>query len=172
MEIKTERLVLRPLGLQHLKSTHAYAADPEVTRYMMFLPVESIDETRKYLADCEREWQKPIPGFYEFAILLEGVHIGGVSLYFDTAPDLGELGWILNPEYQDRGYATEAAKGLLELGRDHLGIRRFIAHCDADNRASQAVMRKLGLTLTDDTGTRKNRGAETESREYQYELFI
>lgn len=172
MEIKTERLTLRPLGPEYLESTHAYAADPETTKYMMFLPVDSIDETRRFLSDCEREWQKSIPGFYEFAVLLCGVHIGGVSLYFDTAPDVGELGWILSPGYQGRGYATEAARALIEWGREALGVRHFIAHCDAENAASQAVMDRLGLNLTDDAGTRKNRGSDEVRRECMYELWV
>ena len=172
MRIDTERLVLVPLGLEHLESTHAYAADPETTKYMMFLPVDSLDETRRYIADCVAEMQKPVPGYYEFAVLLNGVHIGGVSLYFDTAPDIGELGWIIAREYQGHGYAAEAARALIDWGREALNVRRFIAHCDADNLASQAVMRKLGMTLTDTSGTRKNRGSDELRREYLYELTI
>ena len=169
MKIDTERLVLVPLGPEHLESTHAYAADPETTKYMMFLPVDSLGETRKYIADCVAEMQKPVPGYYEFAVLLNGAHIGGVSLYFDTAPDIGELGWIISRKYQGRGFAAEAARALIVWARDALSIRRFIAHCDADNLASQAVMRKLGLRLTDDTGTRKNRGSDALRRELLYE---
>ena len=172
MKINTERLTLVPLGPEHLESTHVYASDPENTKYMMFLPVESLDETRKYIADCVAEMQKPVPGYYEFAVLLSGVHIGGVSLYFDTAPDLGELGWIISREHQGHGYAAEAARALIGWARNALHIQHFIAHCDADNLASQAVMRKLGMALTDASGTRKNRGSDELRREYLYELTI
>ena len=71
-----------------------------------------------------------------------------------------------------RGYAVEAARALIGWARDALHIRHFIAHCDADNLASQAVMRKLGMTLTDTSGTRKNRGSDELRREYLYELTI
>ena len=170
--IKTKRLTLVPLSAEHLESAYAYSSDPENTKYMMFLPVDSIEETRKFIEDCQRELEKDVPGYYEFAVLLDGKHIGGVNLYFDTAPDIGELGWLFLPEYQGRGYATEAARALLEWGRDTLGIRHFIAHCDAANLASQGVMRKLGMTLTDAAGTRKNRGSDELRREYLYELFV
>ena len=46
------------------------------------------------------------------------------------------------------------------------------AHCDAENRASQGVMRRLGMTLVDDAGTRKNRGSDELRREYLFELSI
>ena len=172
MTIKTNRLTLVPLSMEHLQTAHAYSSDPVLTKYMMFLPVESIGETRKFIEDSQREWQKDVPGYYEFAVLLDGVHIGSVSLYFDTAPDIGELGWLLRPEYQGHGYAAEATRAMIDWARDHLGIRHFIAHCDAGNLPSQGVMRRLGMTLTDDTGTRKNRGSDELRREYLYELYV
>ena len=172
MTIQTERLALVSLSMEHLAATHAYSSDPEITKYMMFLPVDSIDETRKLIEDSQRELEKDAPGYYEFAVLLDGVQIGGVNLYFDTAPDLGELGWIFPPESRGHGYATEAAQALIEWARDVLGIRRFIAHCDAENTASQGVMRRLGMVLTDASGTRKNRGSDELRREYCYELHL
>ena len=172
MEIHTNRLTLVPLSMEHLQTAYAYSSDPVLTKYMMFLPVDSLEETKKFIEDSQRELEKDVPGYYEFAVLLGDRHIGSVNLYFDTAPDIGELGWLFLPEYQGRGYATEAAKGLLEWGSTHLGIKHFIAHCDAENLASQGVMRKLGMVLTDDTGTRKNRGSEEVRREYAYELRL
>ena len=172
MEIHTNRLTLVPLSMEHLQTSYAYSSDPALTKYMMFLPVESIEETKKFIEDSQRELEKETPGYYEFAVLLGEKHIGAVNLYFDTAPDLGELGWLFLPEHQGHGYATEAAKGLLEWARDALGIRRFIAHCDAENLPSQGVMRRLGMVLTDATGTRKNRGSDEIRQEYVYELTL
>ena len=172
MNINTNRLTLVPLSMEHLETAYAYSSDPALTKYMMFLPVDSIEETKKFIEDSQRELCKDVPGYYEFAVLLGKKHIGSVNLYFDTAPDLGELGWLFLPEHQGHGYATEAAKGLLEWARDALGIRRFIAHCDAENLPSQGVMRRLGMVLTDATGTRKNRGSDEIRREYVYELTL
>lgn len=169
VELQTERLALRPLGPEYLESTHAYAADAENTKYMMFLPNESLDETRRFLADCARAWQEADPYALEFAILLDGAHIGGAGLYFDAGPGAAELGWVLRRDCHGRGYATEAARALMDFARERLGIRRFVAHCDAENLASQGVMRKLGMTLTDAAGTRRNRGSDELRREYAFE---
>ena len=40
MTIQTERLALVSLSMEHLAATHAYSSDPEITKYMMFLPVD------------------------------------------------------------------------------------------------------------------------------------
>ena len=168
MEIKTERLTLRRLGPEYLESTHEYVSDPENTRLMMLLPHESVEETAAYLRYCAEEWEKPEPAIYEFAVLLMGVHIGHVTLEMNGPRDTAELAWIFHPAHHGHGYATEAARAMMDYARAHLGIAHFIAHCDSENAASQAVMRKLGLILADTTGTRKNRGSDDLRREYLY----
>ncbi|MGX8705449.1 MAG: GNAT family N-acetyltransferase [bacterium] len=172
IEIKTERLTLKPMGPEFLHSTHAYASDAENTKYMMFMPTDSLDETRAWLEDCAAEWAKPHPIDMEFAILLDGRHIGGVGVDYLERRDAAELGWVLHPAYHGHGYATEAARAVLDFAINTLGERRFIAHCDAANLASQSVMRKLGMTLTDASGTRKNRGSDEVRQEYTFELDL
>ena len=168
-QIVTERLVLTPLGTVYLDSVNEYALDYENTKYMCHLPNRDSDETLSFLKDVEAEWQKDSPDFYEFALLYGNRHIGSVSVYFENG--VGELGWIVNRKYWGNGFATEAAKALV----DHFskrGRRRFIAHCDTENTASFKVMEKLGMTRTGRSGGRKNRGASEESFEYQYELEV
>ena len=44
LEIKTERLTVRPLEMSDLFTSFAYAGNPENAQYMMFLPKDSINE--------------------------------------------------------------------------------------------------------------------------------
>ena len=80
MTIKTERLLLRPLCLDDMKTVHEYASDLENTKYMLFLPNTTEQETITFLNSVEQEWQKTTPSFYEFAIVLDGIHIGAISI--------------------------------------------------------------------------------------------
>ena len=171
MELKTERLLLRPLGTEYLESTHEYASDIENTKYMLFLPNESIEETRSFLLDCEQEWKKETPSYLEFALLLDGVHIGAVGIYMNEEYDTIELGWILHKKYHNLGLTTEAAREIIDWAMDTLGIEYFIAHCDAENMASQAVMKKLGLAKVSVTGGRKNKASDEERQECLYEMW-
>jgi RimJ/RimL family protein N-acetyltransferase len=59
MDIKTERLTLTPLGLRFLDSTHEYASNPEITKYMIHLPNETLEETEQFLQNVENEWDNP-----------------------------------------------------------------------------------------------------------------
>ena len=83
IELKTRRLVLRPLGPEYLQTVHAYASDLENTKYMMHLPNDTIEETLEFLKSAGAEWEKESPSFYEFAVLYEGRQIGAVSIYLE-----------------------------------------------------------------------------------------
>lgn len=61
MIIRTERLLLVPLGPEYLISAHKYSSDIENTKYMMFLPNTDISETESFLHRVQEEWQKPSP---------------------------------------------------------------------------------------------------------------
>jgi hypothetical protein len=57
----------------------------------------------------------------------------------------GEIGFVFNPDYQGNGLATEAAKVMLRLGFDGLGLHRVIGRCDARNGPSARLMERLGM---------------------------
>lgn len=63
-----------------------------------------------------------------------------------TRTEMG-LFWMVHPDYQRKGYATEAGQLLVRYAMDELRIERVIATTDYDNHASQAVMRKLGMDI-------------------------
>ena len=167
-EIRTDRLVLTPTGPRYALSTHAYAGDPEHTRYMMNLPNDSPEETAAFLRQAEDEWKKERPSFFEFAVLLDGTHIGAVSAWREEDGGF-ELGWIIHPDHTGRGYALEAARALMDWCVDVQGAPRIIAHCDAENAASARLMEKLGLVRVAACGGRHNRGSDEERTEWIYE---
>jgi RimJ/RimL family protein N-acetyltransferase len=62
-----------------------------------------------------------------------------------TVDAQAEIGWALDPAYQGRGLALEAAGRLMALCFDDLGIHRVVATCFADNERSWRLMEKLGM---------------------------
>ncbi len=169
-EVMTERLLLKPLGSEYFQTVKEYSLDYDNTRYMCCLPNESEEEAADFLRGVDAEWDKERPGFYEFAILYGGIHIGAVSIYNEEG--MGELGWILNKKYWGKGFAYEAAQALVDYFADHMGMSHFIAHCDTENAASYRVMEKLGMVRTGEWGGRRNRSASEDTFEYRYELVL
>lgn len=69
--------------------------------------------------------------------------IGGIGL---TPGEGGtELGYWLTPEAWGRGYATEAARAVIDMARHALGLKRLVSGHFIDNPASGRVLRKLGF---------------------------
>jgi RimJ/RimL family protein N-acetyltransferase len=57
----------------------------------------------------------------------------------------GDIGWSLHPDAQGHGYATEAARELLRLGFEDLGLHRITADADPRNTGSLRIMERLGM---------------------------
>lgn len=168
--LATERLVLRPLMRGDLLTTHAYVSDIENTRYMMLCPKKTTKETAEFLDWAASEWEKDAPGAYEFAILLDGRHIGGASLALDAQRREGELGWILHKDYWGKGYALEAARAVRDFALRDLKLPLLRAHCDSRNTASEKLMKKLGLRREPGEGRRQYPDERGFSGEYVYSL--
>ena len=78
--LKTERLTIVPQSLKYLQSTHEYASDRQNMRFMLYLPNDTIEDTKNFLARAEEEWKSPTQRDFECAILRAGEHIGGISV--------------------------------------------------------------------------------------------
>lgn len=173
IEFKTERLLIRSMQIRDLKTTYAYQGDHELTKYMMFLPDESIEATKRFIEEIETEQQGENPRRFEMVIFLGEEHIGGISIYLeeDNGETVGELGWILREEYQGKGYITEAAKAVMEWSFTNLGIKKIIAHCDQRNKASKKVMENIEMFLEKE-GTRIYKKTNEKAKEYKYSIFL
>jgi len=86
----------------------------------------------------------------------EGTAIGDIMLRIedgwaqaevaeDGAGTQAELGWVLDPAHQGRGFATEAVRGVIGVCFEQLGLRRVHAGCFAANEPSWRVMERLGM---------------------------
>lgn len=172
MILSTPRLTLRPADSSLLESTHAYAGHTENTRFMMFLPYATLDETADMLRAAEAEWLKEAPERYEYAIFLQEEHIGAITLYMQEDRTVAELGWVLHRAHWRKGYVTEAALALMAFARS-IGVTRIFACCDSENVASYKVMEKLGMKRISKDGVRTNRSmGDTPRIEWTYEINL
>jgi RimJ/RimL family protein N-acetyltransferase len=101
--------------------------------------------------------------------------IGGIGLHpRGDRPGEGthELGYWLTPSAWGRGYATEAGRAVLDMGRHALGLQRISACHALDNPGSGKVLRKLGFRATGRTAAlpSRGRGHDVESALYELDL--
>jgi ribosomal-protein-alanine N-acetyltransferase len=58
-----------------------------------------------------------------------------------------EVAYLLAKEYWRQGLGSEAARGILEYGFEHLGLSRLICMIDPENQASIGVATNIGMTF-------------------------
>ncbi len=146
--LATERLILRPMRAADAFDMYEYACREDVTEYLLWSPHPSIADTREYLVSIEHRYAAC--DFYDWAVTLadSGKMIGTVGFTrIDLSHNLGEIGYVLNPEYHKKGYGTEAARRVLDFGFEVLDLHRIEAKFMKGNDASLRVMEKLGMTL-------------------------
>jgi len=146
--LRTERLIIRPFNLGDLYDLHAFHSLPEVARYL-YWEARDLDQTRQALEDKILRSALYDEG-QALSLAAEladsGVLVGDLTLFWHSRTHRhGEIGFVFNPAYHGRGLATEAARELLRLGFDELGLHRVTARCDARNIRSAAVMERLGM---------------------------
>ena len=147
MELATPRLILREFRQSDFDAVREYDCDPEVLRYERdYTPTES--QTQAMLDRVLQDIVQTPRTHYRFAITLrpEDVNRGRISLTLNNASIREyEIGWTLHRRYWGQGYATEAAREVMDFAFIMLKAHRVVAFCHAENRPSARVMEKLGM---------------------------
>lgn len=167
--IETQRLLLRPYVPDDWAHVHEYASQPEFSRFEAWGP-NSAEETKRFVGACIASMARsPILG-YQLAVVLrtENRLIGGCTLQQKGDGREAFIGYAIGPAFQRKGYATEAAAALVELGLDTLGLGRIYAECNAQNIASRRVLEKVGMRMVSLRERHKEvKGVWIDSCEYE-----
>ena len=145
--LQTERLVLRPFAADDLDALFAIHSDESVARYL-YWEARSREEVREALARKIAASSARPGEWMSIAVTLrdDGQLIGDCSLHWTSLEHRqGEIGFLFNPSFHGRGYATEAARALLEIAFRGLSLHRVVGRLEARNAASAAVLERLGM---------------------------
>ncbi|SFC96009.1 GNAT family N-acetyltransferase [Ruminococcus albus] len=79
--------------------------------------------------------------------LKDGTHIGELCFKGLSADGIAEIGYGISEGYQNKGYAAEAVKAVLDWAFAHTEVNAIEAETDPDNTASKRVLEKCGFVL-------------------------
>jgi RimJ/RimL family protein N-acetyltransferase len=154
IELKTERLTLMALSqeqldlalndLDRLAVELMIWADPEVfsdeSRQAMMIKISRMDHIERDL----HPW-------YTYFLLVQNADRQAVGVCgFKGQPTLYgsvELGYAMHEGFRNRGYMTEAVRGLIQWAFTHDNCNCVTAETLRDNFASQKVLKKAGMEL-------------------------
>jgi RimJ/RimL family protein N-acetyltransferase len=148
----TERLILRPFEETDLDAYTDLLTTPEVRRSLRLPESFSRREAWSGMALWRGQWELRGSGHFAVEERATGRLVGRAGLHRPEADDWPglEVGWALRSEVWGRGYATEAGAASLAYAFDVMGEAEVFSVILPDNRRSQAVARRLGLTRTED----------------------
>ena len=146
--METDRLTLRPFTAADFEAVYAMRSDAEVARYLYEEPLSPEDAqgvlTRRM---GKTSWTRE--GDWLTAAVVErasGITVGDVALGWLSERDRSaEIGFIFDPRRQGKGFATEAARAMVDWAFTTAGIHRVIGRTEARNGASARVLEKLGM---------------------------
>lgn len=149
MRIVTERLILRPPTLKDAADIAANANNPDVTRYTAHVPFPySIKNAKDFIRLChKRELQKPCTDLSFVAEMrCEKKVIGCLGfIRIDRFTGKADIGYWLGKNYWRKGFGFEAVNALINFAFNKFKLQRLETAIYAENRASQALVKKLGF---------------------------
>ena len=140
--LATGRLFLRAPRREDSAAIAHLANDIRVAGNTARLPHPyRVEDAEEFIAAASRQEAQAL-----FAITLERTLIGVCGL--DPREDGPEIGYWLGVDYWGQGYATEAARALIDHAFGQLGYEALAAGARVSNPASRRVLEKCGFQWT------------------------
>ena len=146
--IETERLVLRRFKYTDDDSMLRNWIADEKIQTMYAEPVYSTKaEVRELLDKYIGSYEKD--DYYRWAVIEKSSNecIGQIAYFLvDSKNHFAEIEYCIGADYQCRGYATEAAKAVIEYGFERINLHKVQICTKTINAPSKRVIEKCGLT--------------------------
>ena len=143
--IKTDELIMRKVKPADIVFYNTLS-DPETSRYEFWPPHRTYEDTLKFLENIFLKYENMY--YYDWTIerRKDKAPVGMISFH-DIQPlhARADLGFWIVKKYRNMGYATKAAKAMIEYGFSSLGLERIQAMCSVENTASARVLEKAGM---------------------------
>lgn len=147
MKLETERLILRDFVSEDWQRVLEYQSDPLYLRYYEW--TERTPAAAREFVGWFLDHQRQDPRIkFQLAVTLKSNNllIGNCGIRMDRPNAFqADIGYELDPQYWNYGYATEAAHAIVDFGFNSFDLHRVWSWCVADNTGSAHVLEKLGM---------------------------
>ena len=149
-ELETDRLRFRLFREDDFPTYETWCANIEIMRYLGGKTLNRVEAWR-HMACQLGHWALLGYGYYAVEEKASGRLIGRVGFTNHPGWPAFELGWTIIPEFQGRGFASEAARMLLPYAFEALDQPHVVSLIHPDNAPSRRVAEKLGETIEGET---------------------
>ncbi len=146
MKLETKRLLFRPISLEDKSEIFKYRSDAETNKYQGWIP-KSIHDVKIFIDKISNQINEP-ETWFQFVIIERETQkiIGDLGIhFFDSENKQAEIGCTLNKDFQNKGYATESLKRVIDFLFKDLKKHRIITSVDPDNKNSIRLVERIGF---------------------------
>lgn len=146
MTLETKRLIIRPLTIEDKYELFEYRRDKETNKYQGWIP-ETIEDVEVFIGKTSKLINIPETWFQCVIIEKETQKIvGDLGIHFiDTENKQVEIGCTLNKIFQNKGFATESIKQVIDYLFHELNKHRIITTIDPLNINSIRLVQRIGF---------------------------
>ena len=146
---ETKRCIIREMTEEDLGAVYEVYAAPSITKYM-----EGLYEDRKEELEYTRSYIQNAYHFYGYGTWIierkqDKKIIGRVGFNLREGFDEPELGFVIMEKEQNKGYAFECCKEVLNVGKEEYEFEKVQALVKEGNEASINLCKKLGFVFDD-----------------------
>lgn len=147
LPIVTKRLVLRRFTQGDYDAYAAYHGRADVYRFLYSAPPAGAQLAQQFAQIVQSRFAEDGDAFHFAVERREDDAVVGEALMKLANKNAlqAEVGYIFNPAFSGKGYATEAAAAVVDFGFEKLGFHRIFARLDALNSGSVGVVERLGF---------------------------
>lgn len=163
--LTTERLLLRPFGIQDLDAVHSACQDPDIQRWIPVPEPYGQKDAEEFVCEANPGgWRTDT--MYNFGVFTKaGVLAGSMGLVrlsqLRTPERQAELGFWTVKEHRGNGYTVEAGRAVADWAFTALAVERLEWVAEVGNEGSRAVARRMGFVME---GTQRARIVQRGTR--------
>ena len=144
LQLTGRRIILRDFRREDAAAAHSVVGDETVTRWLSFDTRTHAQTSTMIASAIERAQQDPRTEFYLAVTLPNDDLIGFARLGLDGVR-AAKLGYAIRADQWGKGYATDAARTLVNYGFEQLDLHRISTAIGPDNAPSIALVQRLGF---------------------------
>ncbi len=144
--LTTARLVLRPFALADAPDVRRLCNVREIALNTLLIPhpyPEGLAE--HWISSQEESFANGEVVTFAITVGAGGDLAGAIGLRIQRESDRAEIGYWIGVHFWGRGFATEAAKAVVQYGFDRLALHRIHAEHFTRNASSGRVLQKIGM---------------------------
>lgn len=145
----TTRLILRPFTEEDIEPLYHILNQEDILRYFPNPEPPSRERVERLILKQFRQWEEHRLGWWAVEPRGEGGLIGWNGLQYLPETDEVEIGYLLDKAYWGQGLAVEGAQVGLRYGFKRRGLEQIIGLVHPENKASQRVLEKLGMSFVE-----------------------